>query len=512
MRQRGRGYGRRASAARRILYTARMATAPKPDPANYRLSVRDFGPIVEADVDFRPLTVFVGPSNTGKSYMAVLAYALHQVLQERDTFLDQLQDFRQYVDRNFRYILEMEMSESDVTRFFQWAKRGQKRDQIVEWDGAEGIIRNAIEHYFSGSGSEMLDQIKRCLGIESISLIDRKGATHSASIQIAEDGISLDIEGHDIGLPVLSIPHLPQIEARDDWWRYMAQFMKEEHGVTAAKFGVRETVRLILPHLFDALSRPSYYLPSGRSGIMHAHRTVASALFQNAQYAGIRSNEKIILLSGISVDFLQHLLTIEPSQRLQFRDTASFIEKHILKGAIRNVPTEAGYPDFRYHPTGWKDDLPLMNASSMVSEIAPVVLFLRHIVERDAVLIIDEPEAHLHPEMQVEFTRVLAGAVKAGLRVILTTHSEWVVETIGNLVELSKVPKARRDGLPGGAYALPPEDVGVWLFRQKKRPRGSVVEEVRHDPETGVYGVGYDDVAIALHNEWASAAPEKLDS
>ena len=42
-----------------------MVTAPKPDPANYRLSVKDFGPIVEADVDFRPLTVFVGPSNTG---------------------------------------------------------------------------------------------------------------------------------------------------------------------------------------------------------------------------------------------------------------------------------------------------------------------------------------------------------------------------------------------------------------------------------------------------------------
>ena len=36
------------------------------------------GPIAHADVEFRPLTVFLGPSNTGKSYLATLSYALHR--------------------------------------------------------------------------------------------------------------------------------------------------------------------------------------------------------------------------------------------------------------------------------------------------------------------------------------------------------------------------------------------------------------------------------------------------
>ena len=31
------------------------------------IEMADFGPIVEAKIDLRPLTVFVGPSNTGKS-------------------------------------------------------------------------------------------------------------------------------------------------------------------------------------------------------------------------------------------------------------------------------------------------------------------------------------------------------------------------------------------------------------------------------------------------------------
>ena len=53
-----------------------MATIP--DLKNLELSVTDFGPIAKGKIDLRPLTVFVGPSNTGKSYLAILVYALHQ--------------------------------------------------------------------------------------------------------------------------------------------------------------------------------------------------------------------------------------------------------------------------------------------------------------------------------------------------------------------------------------------------------------------------------------------------
>ncbi len=45
------------------------------------ISVSNFGPIAEADLDLRPLTVFVGPSNTGKTYLSVLIYALHRVFE-----------------------------------------------------------------------------------------------------------------------------------------------------------------------------------------------------------------------------------------------------------------------------------------------------------------------------------------------------------------------------------------------------------------------------------------------
>ncbi len=137
----------------------------------------------------------------------------------------------------------------------------------------------------------------------------------------------------------------------------------------------------------------------------------------------------------------------------------------------------------------------------MVSELAPVVLYLRHVVEPGNVLIVEEPESHLHPEMQVQFTRQLAGLVKAGIRVIVTTHSEWVLEELANIVRRSGLPTSEGNVPPGARVALRPDQVGTWLFKKKGRPKGSTVKEITLDDETGLYPTDYDAVREELYNE-----------
>ena len=117
--------------------------------------------------------------------------------------------------------------------------------------------------------------------------------------------------------------------------------------------------------------------------------------------------------------------------------------------------------------------------------------------------IIEEPESHLHPAMQVEFTRLLAAAVRTGIRIIITTHSEWVLEALANLVRLSALPKSRRKGIAGADLALTSREVGAWLFKPKKRPRGTVVEEIPLDIEAGTFPAGYGEITENLYNDWA---------
>ena len=46
-----------------------------------KLTVENFGPIREArNIVVNPMTIFVGPSNTGKSYLATLIYAILRVI------------------------------------------------------------------------------------------------------------------------------------------------------------------------------------------------------------------------------------------------------------------------------------------------------------------------------------------------------------------------------------------------------------------------------------------------
>ncbi len=207
--------------------------------------------------------------------------------------------------------------------------------------------------------------------------------------------------------------------------------------------------------LSDPLNNAAHYLPADRTGVMHAHRVVVASLIERAPHAGFRRGTPLPALSGVLADFLENLVDLGDLPRIEpykNENLAANLERQILKGEIQRKDSETSYPMFSYQPHGWGEDLPLMNASSMVSELAPVVLYLRYIVEPGDVLIIEEPESHLHPSMQVEFIRQLAAVVNAGVRVMLTTHSEWVLDELANLVRLSELPKARRKGVGGADF------------------------------------------------------------
>lgn len=43
-----------------------------------KLKVKNFGPVYEGDIHLKPLTLFVGPNNSGKSYIAMLVHSIFE--------------------------------------------------------------------------------------------------------------------------------------------------------------------------------------------------------------------------------------------------------------------------------------------------------------------------------------------------------------------------------------------------------------------------------------------------
>ena len=469
---------------------------------NYRIEVADFGPIRRAAVDLRPLTVFAGPSNTGKSYLAMLVYALHKCFgppshrgRSRNWFAGAM------ADSLFHRV-------DTAQRFIDWWSTVNQSEPAILSDDLIAVIRPALQQ-LTGAERLLRQEVCRCFGVDSLDELVRHGCLEAGACvaihiphEVDQDRVryrlrfgsaTVQVSGEFGGLPPVPVPSL---------------FFDEKYGPGFADIeDAPFLLRSVLDDMFESLIRPlirrAYYLPADRTGVMHSHQVVVSTLIQSATTAGLRPSADIPLLSGVLADFLDGLIGMSQPRRASARELSDSLEQTLLAGAVRLNRSETGYPSFVYRPANWDLDLPLMRTSSMVSELAPVVLYLRHLVEPDDLLIIEEPESHLHPALQTVFARELARLVHSGVRVMLTTHSEWILEALANLVRLSELPAERRKGIPGADVALTPDQAGAWRFRPDSDGTGSAVTEIPLDAEAGSFPVGFGEVTESLYNEWA---------
>ncbi len=527
-------------------------------PAQERteLEVKDFGPIVEARIDLRPLTVFVGPSNTGKSWLATLIYALHRCFSsEAGT------DYRRSPQgRRMPRIGRVRQQPGEIIDAFVTSTLGslllrefigKGKSPTEESIPLPGPLLEEIRHVFNAQGAQLTDEISRCFGIGSTGTLIRRGSKEGARVAfgrcISNDSKSVEhtlavsdrgVEFQGVVPGDMSLPASQLNDLVDEYFRQTGEDILESvlGRDKDSDFLAWNIIKILENYVRDRvvghLGAPAFFLPSERTGVMHAHGTMVGTMIGHAATAGLQRTGRVPTLSGVLADFLQQILEVDRGRsgdgkakgqavkrlmeidRTRSKDSNSLldigvqIEDSILDGSVYVERSElTGYPSFMYRPKGWKNALSLKNASSMASDLAPVVLYLRHLIEPGNVLIIEEPESSLHPAMQVELIRQLAALVRAGVRVILTTHSEWILQELANTVQRSALPESRgkettgTDVMAGTEVALRPDEVGAWLFKPKRRPKGSVVEEVKLDEETGLYPTDYDAVSEALYDE-----------
>ena len=497
-----------------------------------RFKVTNFGPIKSGAVDMRPLTVFVGPSNTGKTYFAILIYALHRIL---DGF-PRIPLMRSFHYRHRLFFESRELLELNTTiRDKELRTLLEKLDSDVEnlrfSDFPESIrsaIKMSLEHpEFLQDRVE--EEIKRCFDIDSISNLTRlSGRNNKTRISLSVSEEDQDLWHFHMNVSGSGVTANGQVEDMvlfpKPWIRQKSvdrifsrlRVMADREIRLASD---RRNRRYLLESLFEEILTRitdivtpgkigTYYLPAARSGIMQSHRVIASSIMMRSTRAGLEHFPELPTLSGVMVDFMQRLILYEEngSKNRTMNELADQLENEALAGKVRTKRLlSGGYPEFVYRPLNTEQDIRLTRASSMVSELAPVVLFLRGVIGRGDTLIIEEPEAHLHPAAQTQMAVTLARMVRAGVRVVVTTHSDWLLKEIGNLMREGELREETDQPSSGGELpsALRPEEVGIWLFRKDGSASGSTVEEIPFDRIEGVEPQDYEDVAEALYNRSA---------
>lgn len=456
-----------------------------PKHPNVEIAVKNFGPIAEATITLHPLTVFVGQSNTGKTYFSTLIYALDGVFTGHSKFPGRfkrlgIHGFNDLVNQNWNAISSI-------------LKKLNTSDQSIKFSDLPPEIRASLESDLKDPESTA-NELKRCFDLNSITEL-----TRLKNGQRSEMNISLEVKRENQRL-----------------WNFKLEGCESN---LVARGSVNEDLmiydkNLLISHshkeldiddLFfwaaielDRHREKRFYLPAARSGIMQSHRVIASSLVERATRGGLTPLE-IPTFSGVVADFMQQLILYEESQVPQKEITrlAGAIESDVLAGQILIKPTPSGYPDFLYLPHEMGEEVRLTRAASMVSELAPVVLFLRGGIRHGDTLIIEEPEAHLHPGAQTEIALTLAGLVRAGVRVVVTTHSDWLLKEIANLIRIGDLKKkgAPQAKKMESIHWLLPEEVGTWWFQ-----KDGIVKQIPFDPTEGIEPKDYEDVAYKLYD------------
>jgi hypothetical protein len=90
-----------------------------------------------------------------------------------------------------------------------------------------------------------------------------------------------------------------------------------------------------------------------------------------------------------------------------------------------------------YVPKGKKVKLSMDESSSAVRSLLDIGFYLKHEAQHGDLLMVDEPELNLHPENQRRVARLFARLVNVGIKVFITTHSDYIVKELNTLIMLN---------------------------------------------------------------------------
>ena len=391
------------------------------------------GPVREAQLTLGDLTIIAGRNNTGKTYLAYTLYGLlkHWRWPSGDSYS---------VLRRFKHARARRPEDwlPELTKLAESVLETGHAKCRVDPDDLKAA-RNIVHDILSKDFSARLGQ----------SVFSASPST------FAEARVSVEI-GNDCPLEQATITE----SARNRVWYFeydgthLSASWKSDRGAPPE---LSEVVRVLagqyMSVLLAALPRP-FILSAERFGISLFYKELdftRNHLVDLLQQIGDdrgrsrispflmieRSTSRYALPIKDNIDYTRSLSELQANHGPLYEDRLFDDIKEIMGGYYR-----ASDDAIRFKSKARKEcafDLPLHLASSSARGLVDLYFYLRHVAAPDDLLLVDEPESHLDTKNQILLARTLARMVGAGVRVLITTHSDYLIKEINNLIMLHEL-------------------------------------------------------------------------
>ena len=428
------------SRARDPVIPPRRADAPPGSAAAARTAprfrFRGIGPVREAELELGDLTLIAGRNNTGKTYLAYTLYGFLKLWANPETAVRVLETAAGTktagapgphtgpARSEALRLLERALAQGTARWELSPEELAEHRRRVMEVLSAE-FSRDALPSVFSTSPDALPGASFECHPADTLSedTMDMGLLLHGESWSFRYDGSAAVIE---------------RVKASG----------------ASRSSGLLDLARTWLLLLFPELHIEPFVLSAERLGISLFYRELdftKNQLFDLIQKLGDRQARENIS-PYLIIDRTASRYTMPIKDNIDFTrgipDLASrksAFQEAGIHNRIRDMlggyfHTDDGMIRLRSRARGEEAfDIPLHLASSSARGLSDFYFFLKQPAKESRLLIIDEPETHLDTANQVRLARLLSQLAQSGLRILITTHSDYLVKELNNLIMLHAV-------------------------------------------------------------------------
>lgn len=415
-----------------------------------KVAISNLGNIQKAEIELSPFTVFIGRSGTGKSWTA---YTIASIVSNYG-FKSYLQIYEDKIKRE-QYNLEYDVLEESIQEFLEsgscqinlvnFAQKFAEKyvndlakmspNWLSKFLGTSRLNFNNLEVKFSINElkQDLVTRIRQIsfqqemnYGNQGLKVFKQQDEEEIYFYQVYEG--NRDSLKDSLKLPPLLI--------RDLFLKTILGIIHECFYADVHIFPTERTAYIGFPFSVNLsklmeLEMEKTISPEEQKPIME--NLMKFKRSKRSRSGIIDSLTSVIASAVIKTDQERDEEAEKDPQIKKYIDLANFLQENILSGHVKfnssplvNEIIFEPIPDVK---------LEMHLTSSMIKELTPLYLCLRYLAKPNELLVIDEPEMNLHPAAQVEITEFLAMLVNAGIKVLITTHSPYIVNHISNLIK-----------------------------------------------------------------------------